>query len=72
MDNNGNIPMEDIQLNQAGGEDGCEHPRWSEEEQALRKVEDIADEMRDKDLMWDIGKIKCVYETFSIESENHM
>ena len=72
MDNNGNIPMEDIQLNQAGGEDGCEHPRWSEKEQKLRKVEDIADEMRDKDLMWDIGKIKCVYETFSIESENHM
>jgi len=70
QDNDGNIPMEDLQLNEAGGDDGCEHPRWSDEEQALRKPEDIAGELRDKDLLWDIGRVKCIGEYFYIENEN--
>ena len=70
-DTEGNTPQEDIELNSAGGEDGCEHPRWMESEQLLRKPEDLADEAKDKRLTWDIGRLRCIEESFDIEGESH-
>jgi hypothetical protein len=70
-DINGQTPQEDLQLNSAGGSDGCEHPRWMESEQILRKPEDLLDEKNDKRLIWDIGRLKCIYETFDIPAENY-
>ena len=71
-DQDGLLPTEDIQLNSAGGEDGCEHPRWIAEEQELRKPESIRDEANDKILRWQIGRLKCIPQDFEIESENYV
>ena len=70
-DQDGETPQEEFQLNSAGGDDGCEHPRWIEAEQLARKPEDIADELKDKRMLWDIGRLKCVYESFDIPAENY-
>jgi hypothetical protein len=71
-DQDGLLPTEDIQLNSAGGEDGCEHPRWVAEEEEMRKPESILDEANDKVMRWAIGRVKCRAEDFAIESENYV